>query len=154
MLTISCQFEENLRGQVQALSVLDKELRKRGFKVFHLDNPPEKGIWCMDEVVRKHRVDAVFINMHVPPRYGTTRLYNTITRPLWNSFWLDHPCVVFTAFCDPYKLYEMPYAPNFINAYGNTPSTQRAVVKVWLGETPALGKNPVGLKGYFKPDVR
>jgi hypothetical protein len=48
----------------------------------------------------------------------------------------------------------MNYAPNMIIAYGNNKEAQEAVVKVWLGEAKALGKNPVELPGYFKRQVK
>jgi beta-N-acetylhexosaminidase len=83
------------------------------------------------------------------PRYGSTRFYAGSVQALWNAVWMDHPRVVFTSFGDPYKLYEMPYVPNYVNTYSNTPSSQRAAVKVWLGEAQARGAVPVDCPGFF-----
>jgi hypothetical protein len=44
-----------------------------------------------------------------------------------------------------YVLHEMPHLPNPLTTYGNSDVSQRAVVKVWLGEIEAQGNCPVGL---------
>ena len=72
---------------------------------------------------------------------------------LWRGYVLQHPRCIFTSFGDPYKLFDMPYLKEYINAFSNTPATQRAVVKVLLGEIKAQGKNPVSLKGFFEREV-
>ena len=144
ILTVSITFDEDTRGFVDDLHVVDEELRARGYQVTHLMRPSDKEL---QEAIPDH--DVVFMNVHVLPRYGSTRFYAGAAQTLWNAVWIDHPCVVFTSFGDPYKLYEMPYVPNYINAYSNTPSSQRAAVKVWLGEIEARGKIPVDCPGYF-----
>ena len=61
--------------------------------------------------------------------------------------------MIFTSFGDPYKLYDLPFLKNYINAYSSSDDIQRAFVKVLLGEIPAVGKNPVSLKGFFERTV-
>ncbi len=51
----------------------------------------------------------------------------------------------FTSFGNPYVLHEMPHLPNLLAAYGNSAVSQRAAVKVWLGEIEAQGDCPVKL---------
>ena len=148
VLTVTVQSDRELRGVIQELTVIDEELRKNGFEVDHLKHPegPE-----LVKVASKY--DAVFMNTNCPPRYGTTFFDPYSIAPCWDSFWPGHPCVIWTAFCNPYKIYEMPYVSNMINTYSNTPSSQRAVVKVWLGQAKAIGKSPISLEGFFKCEV-
>ena len=72
---------------------------------------------------------------------------------LWRGYVLHHKRVVFTSFGDPYKLFDMPYLKEYINAFSNDAATQRAVVKVILGEIEPQGKNPVSLEGFFQREV-
>lgn len=58
---------------------------------------------------------------------------------------MDHPQVCYTAFGNPYVLHEMPHLPNLLAAYSDSPASQRAAVKVWLGEIGAQGDCPVRL---------
>lgn len=149
VLTVTIAFDEDTRGYVQELDVVDEELRKRGFEVDHLFRP---GCQELNEAAPFY--DAVFVNIHIMPRYGTTKYFGATANTLWDSFWMEHGRVVFTSFGDPYKLYEMPYCPNYINTYSNTPSSQKAAVKVWLGESEAKGKIPVNCQGYFSLQVK
>lgn len=148
VLTVSCQFEEKLRGTVQELDIVDLELRKRGFQVDHLKNPTGHELF-----EKAFDYDAVFINIHVLCRYGSIFMTDILARIFWDSFWPEHPCVVFSSFGDPYKIYELPSVPNMVNVYGSSPCSQRAAVKVWFGEIPAQGKNPVKLDGFFETEV-
>jgi beta-N-acetylhexosaminidase len=142
--TVTLSMGSDTRGYVKELTVVDEELRARGYEVEHLENPDRNLL-----ATCAAGSDAVFINVHVMPVYGTTRFAGPAVAALWNSFWHEHPAVVFTSFGDPYKLYEMPYAPNFVMTFSNTPSSQRAAVKVWLGEIEPQGKVPVRLPGFF-----
>lgn len=148
VLTVSIQLDQVVRGVTQNLSVVDDELRLRGYKVDTLTNPTGA---TLNEAAKGY--SAVFVNLHIPPRYGTTALSAGPAMTLWSSFWTDHPQVVFTSFGDPYKIYEMPYVPNMINCFSNVPASQRAAVRVWLGEAPARGKSPVRLEGFFELEV-
>ena len=40
-------------------------------------------------------------------------------------------------------LYEMPHIPNLVATYGDIEVSQRAAVKVWLGEIEPQGECPV-----------
>ena len=71
----------------------------------------------------------------------------------WRGYVLRHPKVVFTSFGDPYKLYEVPFLETYVNAFSAEKESQKAFVKVLLGEIEAKGKNPVGLKGFFEREV-
>jgi len=150
VLTVTIVQEHvQLRGMVKRLDAVDDALRARGHDVTHLDNPTS------DELVETDlsRYEAIFVNLHFPPNYGTSRLGWKGFLTLVRSFWVRHPRVVFTSWCDPYKVYELNHVPVMVNAYSNNVEAQEAVVKVWLGEAEPLGKNPVGLKGYFEPGV-
>ncbi|MCB0025345.1 MAG: hypothetical protein KDD91_20075, partial [Caldilinea sp.] len=57
----------------------------------------------------------------------------------------EHPHVYYTSFGSPYLLYELPALPNLLCAYGDAQVSQRAAVRVWLGELPAQGVLPVTL---------
>lgn len=72
---------------------------------------------------------------------------------LWRGYVLQHPNFVFVSFGDPYKLFDMPYLKEYVNAFSYTEASQRAVVKVLLGEIKATGKNPVEFKGFFERGV-
>jgi beta-N-acetylhexosaminidase len=146
--TVTLTMTEDTRGYVKELDVVNEELASRGFEVEHFVNP---GSELLNR--RAGEFDAVFINVHIMPVYGTTRFAGKAVSTLWNSFWHDHPAVVFTSFGDPYKLYEMPYVPNYVMTFSNTPSSQRTVVKVWLGEIEPAGKLPVSLEGYYECEV-
>jgi hypothetical protein len=63
----------------------------------------------------------------------------------WRSLFIDHPQVYYTSFGNPYILHEMPHLPNLLAAYGDSQVSQRAAVKVWLGEIEAQGDCPVRL---------
>ena len=145
VLTVTVALDADTRGYTKDLSVVDAELTARGYEVTHLENPSP------DELqAAMAGKEAVFMNLHIMPRYGSTRFFAGSVAPLWNAVWIDHPRVVFTSFGDPYKIYEMPYVSNYTNTYSNTPSSQRAVVKVWLGEMQASGAVPVECPGFFE----
>ena len=72
---------------------------------------------------------------------------------MWRGYALQHKRVIFTSFGDPYKLYDMPYLKEYINAHSNTPESQRAVVRLILGEIPDRAKNPVDFPPFFRREV-
>ena len=71
----------------------------------------------------------------------------------WRGYIFKHPKVIFTSFADPYKLYELPFLKTYVNTFSATEESQKAFVRVLLGEIEARGKNPVELKGYFEREV-
>ena len=148
LLTISITYDAT-PPKYQDVLIIDEELRTRGFEVDHLVNPSHNEI-----LSNAADYEVIFVNFNVTPHAvkGTIRVCDPIFS-FWRSFWLQHPRVVFTSFGNPYTLYEMPSVPNMINAYSNTPSSQRAAVKAWLGEIAPNAQNPVSLPGYFARNV-
>jgi hypothetical protein len=70
----------------------------------------------------------------------------------WRALFTEHPHVYYTTFGSPYLLYELPHLPNLIATYSGGDVSQRAAVKVWLGEMAAQGVLPVTLpKIKIKP---
>ncbi len=152
ILTVTNQHVKNSPNQHgYDLDVIDDELRRRGLNVDHMENP---GAHKLMEAAGKY--DFVFFNIHIYPNsapFGTLRFTGNQAFMFWRAFWVEHPHVIFTSFGDPYKLWELPSVPNMINAYDASPATQRAIVKVWLGEIEAKGKSPVQLPGFFEREV-
>ena len=131
--------------------VLADELQKRGYETDVLVNPGHYKIKTM-----KDDYDAILINCLVcPDNYlgGSLRLGWKQIFAFWRAYILDHPCVIFTSFGDPYKIYEVPFMKTYVNAFGCAASTQKAVAKALLGEIETTAKNPVGLKGFFEREV-
>lgn len=122
------------------LAIFDQELEARGFHVEHLLNPTS------DELRQKaDAFDAIFINLFKIPMMplGTARMTDTFRSWGWRSLYRKHPQVAYTAFGSPYVAYELPPVPRLIATYGNSECSQRAAVKVWLGEVEAKGTLPV-----------
>jgi beta-N-acetylhexosaminidase len=125
------------------LAVFDDELRQRGFVVDHLINPEDDLL-----LARAAEYDAVFLNLMALPYMvlGTVRnVVGHLGHWAWRWLWADHSNVLVTSFGNPYVLHEMPHLPNLLAAYGNSDVSQRAAVKVWLGEIEATGDCPVRL---------
>lgn len=131
------------------LDVFDQELQARGFKVTHLHNPTS------DELRQQaENHDAVFINLFKIPMMplGTARMTDTFRSWGWRSLYRKHSNVAYTAFGSPYVAYELPPVPRLIAAYGSSDCSQRAALKVWLGEIEAQGTLPVKMpKVTIKP---
>ena len=143
ILTVTIKYVNKGREDLAPeLEVVDAELRKRGCHVDHLLNPPHNEL-----IKRSPDYDRVFLNIVIGPhaRAGTMRLTGEIVMPFWRAFWVDSPNVTFTSFGSPYHLYELPHLPNMILAYSACEFSQKAAVKVWLGEIHANGKCPVKL---------
>ena len=122
------------------LEVVAEELSQRGFVVTRLLNPGHRELM---KQASEHEVVFVNFNMLPHQRIGTVRLCGEVVMNLWRSFWIDHPCVVFTSFGNPWILYELPHLPNLWLAWGHPEASQRAAVRAWLGEIPAQGRLPV-----------
>lgn len=143
VLTITAQYVEGYRNarDEKDMIFIDEELRKRGFEVDHLLNP--KDAKQLQKAAEEY--DAIFVNIKYTPRYGSVRLYGDSFLMFQNSWWVENKKVVFTSFGDPYKLYDLPSLHNYINVYSNSEVSQRAAVKVWLGEIEGTGKTPLNL---------
>ena len=126
-------------------------LEQRGYKADVLEDNDH---YLLDKI--KDNYDCILINCRMEPSNylgGTMRINWDNIMPFWRGVAVDHPCVIFTSFGDPYKLYELPFLRTYVNAYGAAKESLIAFVKVLLGEIPATGKSPVELKGFFEREV-
>ncbi len=137
------------------IKVLTEELEKRGYIADTLEGRGHSmNHYKVKEI--KDNYDCILINCRIDSfNYlgGTLRINWDNIMTFWRGVAVDHPCVIFTSFGDPYKLYELPFLRTYINAYGAAQESMRALVKVILGEIPATGKSPVELKGFFEREV-
>ena len=134
------------------LNVVEEELKARGIEVTTLINPLHYEVKDA-----KDQYDYVLFNICVDSMMspgGSLRIDWDMAMALWRGYLLRHPKVVMTSFGDPYKLYDYPFAKTYINVFSSTDSSQRAFVKVLLGEIPPQGKSPVGFEGYFERQVK
>ncbi len=100
--------------------------------------------------------DIIVINCKMSSKdyHGATlRMGWNALMPLWRAYVLQHPRCIFVSFGDPYKLFDMPYLKEYINAFSNSPSSQRAAAKVILGKIKPSAKNPIAFKGFFEREV-
>ncbi|MCB0088389.1 MAG: hypothetical protein KDE54_10785 [Caldilineaceae bacterium] len=142
VLTVTVAKLNPLFGQ-KDLEIFDAELQQRGFQVEHLLNPKTAELQAAAQ-----ECAAVFINVYVTPMttMGTVRVtLDSFATWGWRALFTEHPHVFYTSFGSPYLLYELPHIPNLILAYGGAETSQRAAVKVWLGEMAAQGVLPVTL---------
>lgn len=131
--------------------LLEEELKKRGFITRSVDGAKHSEI---KDILPEY--DCVLVNFKFSSRDyhgGSLRIGWDHIMLFWRAYLLQHPCVVFTSFGDPYKLYEFPYLKTYVNAFSFTPDTIRATVRVILGEIPCTAKNPVGLSGLFERET-
>ena len=122
-----------------------------GYSVTSLDNPKHGKV---GEIVDNY--DFVLVNIKMSSQDyhgGTMRMgWNTINA-LWRGYAFKNKNVIVTSFGDPYKLYDMPYVREYINAFSFSPSSQRAAANVILGNIEAKGKNPVEFGHYFSREI-
>lgn len=128
------------------------ELIERGYKVEYRD-----GSFDFKELKNaKDKYACILINCESSVACssgGTLRLGHEHIKVFWDGYGLENPNVVFAAFGDPYKLYEFPFLQTFVNCFSPTSRTQHEYLKVLFGETEALGKNPIELKGFFERQI-
>ena len=138
VVCVDIQYE----NRAQDLTVVVDELRRRGFDVKHLVRPTHRELRA-----EAAEADMVFVNFAVAmhQRMGTIRMTDELIMAFWRSFWVDYPNAVFTSFGSPYVLHELPHLPNLVLAYSGAAPSQRAAVRVWLGEKEATGTIPVRL---------
>ncbi len=132
---------------------VEEELNRRGIKTVHLKKPSHRDI---EKVYDENNVSAVLVNCgvaQIDSIGGSLRLGWDEIFAFWRGYIFRHPKVVFTSFADPYKLYEIPFMRTYVNTFSFTEESQKALVKVLLGEIEAQGKNPVALKGFFEREV-
>lgn len=147
VLTITLTFVEGIRNtrDGKELTVIDEMLRERGYQVDHLLNPD--GIGCLDQIAKDYK--KIFVNFKYPARYGSIRLYGEAISALKGSWWVENPDVIFTAFGDPFKIYDLPSLPSYVAAYSIREPSLRAAVKVWLGEIEPQGVCPIDMASYL-----
>jgi len=100
----------------------------------------------------RDKYDLILVNLKFSSRDyhgGSLRIAWDNIDALWHAYVFQHPRVIVTSFGDPYKIYELPYAKEYINAFSNTDDSQRAVAKVILGKIQPQGKNPVDFPPFF-----
>ena len=133
------------------LQAMQRAFEERGFHVDVIDNAKHKKV---QEIMNDY--DMICLNCVMSSQDyhgGTMRVGWNNIMVLWRGYVLQHPKMIFTSFGDPYKLFDMPYLKEYINAFSSCEASQRAVVKVILGEIPAVGKNPVDFAPYFTREV-
>ncbi|MCC5843452.1 MAG: hypothetical protein JJU05_04295 [Verrucomicrobia bacterium] len=144
VLTVTIKNNTDVREphRCPPLDIVDEELRARGHEVDHWDTPEHS---ALKQAVEAY--DWIFINLHNPMHsmIGNMRLIHRMAMCFWEAFWVGHPKVTWTSFANPYHLYEFPHWPNMVLTWGHSPWSQRAVVKVWLGEMEAKGRCPVAM---------
>jgi len=140
VLTVTLRYDGGNAKFSDPLGTVDEELRARGFRVTHLENPSHV------KLKRKARqFDAVFLNFSIAPHalLGAVRVIGSSVMSLWRAFWLECPNAVFTTFGSPYHIYEFPHLPNYWMVCSQSKVSQRAAVQAWLGECRATAKSPV-----------
>ena len=138
----------NAKPSGKELAVLKEEIEQRGYKVDYLTNAKHK---LIHETMNDYDFIVVGMDMSCLNYSGASmRLNWNVIMTFWRGYIFEHPRLVVVSFGDPYRLYDMPYLSNYINAFGNSAQSQKAVAKVIFGEIPALGKNPVSLDGFFE----
>lgn len=134
-------------------TAIEDELKSRGMSIRVLTNVNHRDI---ERAFNEKWPDLVLVNCRLSSNEcngGSLRCDWSNVNAFWRGLIFRHPKVVFTSFGDPYKLYEFPYLPVYVNAFSPVPESQRAFVKVLFGEIEAIGKNPVTLKGFFDTEV-
>ncbi|MFN8442612.1 MAG: glycoside hydrolase family 3 N-terminal domain-containing protein [Caldilineaceae bacterium] len=142
-VTIGANSQFNRFMPPRELSVFDEELRTRSYQVEHLLNPGDEEL-----LAKVSSADVVFMNLVMLPYMVLGTIQNLVGHLghwQWRSLFVEHPQVYYTSFGNPYVLHEMPHLPNLLAAYGDSAVSQRAAVKVWLGEIAAQGDCPVQL---------
>ncbi len=142
-VTIGANSQFNRFMPPRELPVVDAELQGRGYQVEHLFNPGD------EELLEKAgEADVVFMNLLMLPYMVMGSIHNLVGHLghwRWRSLFMDHPRVRYTAFGNPYVLHELPHLPNLLATYSDSPASQRAAVKAWLGEIAVVGDCPVRL---------
>jgi beta-N-acetylhexosaminidase len=145
VLTVTVRWEHAPETRCPELTVVDEELRRRGFVVDHLLNPDHSVL--LDAVGRYDLVCVNVVQMpHAP--IGSSRMIGAMAMTWWRGFWAERRHVVFTAFGSPFVVYEAPQWPNAVLTYGACGACQCAAVKVWLGELDPRGVLPVKLPRF------
>ncbi len=114
-------------------------LQQRGFIVidFNSESPPTPDT-----------TDCVLYVLPTESSLGKSRIYLDWMKEhpglmnLMSRYWHDIPTVMISL-GHPYYLYDAPRVPCYINAYSNTPVSQRAVLERLIGNAPFVGVSPI-----------
>ncbi len=124
---------------------------ERGYTVDVMDNPNHR---TLNEIIGEYSLLMLNIKYSSEDYHGgTLRIGWSTISPIWRGYVLKHPRLVAVSFGDPYKLFDMPYLKEYINAYYPTEEVQIATVKAILGEIPFMGRSPVEFKGFFERGI-
>jgi len=127
------------------LTVIDHELKKRGFSVDHLLNPQFP---LFD--VKENEYDFIFANFNFPAEWatGSCKCIGPQNRMFMNGITTDfNGKIIFTSFGYPFHLRDIPHLPNYINVHSDCPLSQKTTVKAWFGELDISGNSsPVQVK--------
>ena len=133
------------------LSAMKQAFEERGYIVDEIYTAKHKQV---QEIMNNYDMICLNCKMSSQDYNGASMRVNwNNIMVLWRGYVLQHKRFVFTSFGDPYKLFDFPYLKEYVNAFSFTDASQRAVVKVILGEIEAQGKNPVRLEGFFEREV-
>lgn len=142
-------FKKDPTGE--ELKSFQSVFEENGYSVTALDNPKHGKV---GDIVDDY--DFVLVNIKMSSQDyhgGTMRMgWNTINS-LWRGYAFKNKNVIVTSFGDPYKLYDMPYVREYINAFSFSPSSQRAAANIILGNIQERGKNPISFGNYFSREI-
>ncbi len=118
---------------------LREGLQQRGFIVTDFDgqNPPTPD-----------NTDCLLYVLPTESSLGKSRIFLDWMKEhpgmmnLMQRYWNDIPTVM-VSLGHPYYLYDAPRVPCYINAYSNTPVSQRAVLDRLTGNAPFTGVSPI-----------
>ena len=141
----------HFRGDAEDSNVdaFDDLLRERGVQVTRFD---ERETRKLPQATDLANFDVVLMSAVFKPSWGTNRIRpaGNYMRDVWSLITSHHPRLVFVSYGSPYLVYEMPHLPLVINAYSPNLNTQKAVLRLLVGELDAKGKSPVDLDSPYK----
>lgn len=150
-----CNLTQHDHGShITHLDILEKELNKRGIKTISGEKLGHREI---EKIYAEHNPEYVLVNIRMSSNEcdgNDIRMSWPHMMSFWRGYIFKNSKVVVTSFGDPYKLYELPFVRTYVNAFSAVEASQKAFVKVLLGEIEEKAKNPVGLPGFFEREVK
>ncbi|MBR1970650.1 MAG: glycoside hydrolase family 3 protein [Clostridia bacterium] len=149
-----CNLTQHNEGShITHLDIIEKELNSRGIKTISENKIGHKEI---KRIYDEHNPKCVLVNIRMSSDEcdgNDIRMSWSHMMCFWRGYIFKNPNVIVTSFGDPYKIYELPFLRTYINAFSAVEASQKAFVKVLLGEVKEQGKNPVKLEGFFEREV-
>ncbi len=133
-------------GIERKLGVLHQALQQRGFEV---DVRQHLSYYETDLASVSHYDQVLFVfDRHTHAPMGSLQLYETEALTAWSATTLAGPRVLSISLGDPY-VHDvlLPMVDCAINAYSDSPASQRALARALTGEIPFQGDSPVDLQG-------